>query len=106
LAADGLGGQFLAGAGALTSPPARSSRVGAGGMADDAPDSFDPGCIYMACGTGGYVGLVRLEDGRLGVAAAFDREAVRRAGGPGAAAVRILREVGLPAVPGLAELPW
>ena len=106
LAADGLGGQFLAGAGASTSPPTESSRVGAGVMAGDGPDCFGRGCVYMACGTGGYVGLVRVEDGRLNVAAAFDREAVRRAGGPGEAAARILREAGLPAVPRLAELPW
>jgi flavin-dependent dehydrogenase len=104
LAADGLGGRFLAGA--ADAPSAVSSRVGAGTMIDDAPDDFASGCVHMACGTGGYVGLVRLEDGRLDVAAAFDRDAVRRAGGPGEAAVRILRDVGLPAVPSLTRLPW
>jgi flavin-dependent dehydrogenase len=104
LAADGLGGRFLTGAAALT--PTASSRVGAGTVADDAPAFFGPECVHMACGTGGYVGLVRLEDGRLDVAAAFDRDAVRRAGGPGEAALRIVREAGLPEVPGLAERPW
>jgi flavin-dependent dehydrogenase len=106
LAADGLGGQFLAGAGDVSAPPEPDSRVGAGALAADAPDDFAAGCVYMACGSGGYVGLARLEDGRLDVAAAFDREAVRRAGGPGAAAVGILREVGWPSVPGLTDLPW
>jgi flavin-dependent dehydrogenase len=104
LAADGLGGRFLTGAAA--SAPAASSRVGAGTVADGAPNFFGPGCVHMACGAGGYVGLVRLEDGRLDVAAAFDRDAVRRAGGPGAAAARILREAGLPEVPGLPERAW
>jgi flavin-dependent dehydrogenase len=106
LAADGLGGQFLTGAGDVTAPPAANSRIGAGVLAADAPADFAAGCVYMACGSGGYVGLARLEDGRLDVAAAFDREAVRRAGGPGAAAAGILSEVGWPPVPGLADLPW
>jgi len=106
LAADGLGGQFLAGAGDCPARPARYSRIGAGVIAADAPDFFVAGSVFMACGLGGYVGLARLEDGRLDVAAAFDRPAVRQAGGPGAAAVCILREAGLPAVPGLADLPW
>jgi menaquinone-9 beta-reductase len=60
----------------------------------------------MACSTGGYVGLVTLEDGRLNVAAAFDRETVRAAGGLGAAAADILTEVGLPKIEGMAEQPW
>jgi flavin-dependent dehydrogenase len=106
LAADGLGGQFLAGAGGPAAPAAQDSRVGAGAIADDVPEYFVRGRVYLACGSGGYVGLVRLEDGRLDVAAAFDRDAVRRAGGPGEAAVRILRDVDWPAVPGLAESPW
>ncbi len=106
LAADGLGGQLLRGAGGPAAPPMSDSRVGAGAIADEGPAFFLGGRVYLACGPGGYVGLARLEDGRLDVAAAFDRAAVRRAGGPGEASVRVLREVGWPAVPGLAELPW
>jgi flavin-dependent dehydrogenase len=100
LAADGLGGQLLSGS------PTPGSRIGAGTTTDDVPDYFRPGCVYMACGSGGYVGLARLEDGRLDVAAAFDREMTRRAGGPGEAAASILRDVAWPAVPALAKLPW
>jgi 2-polyprenyl-6-methoxyphenol hydroxylase-like FAD-dependent oxidoreductase len=59
----------------------------------------------MACGRSGYVGKVRLEDGRLDVAAAFDRDEVRRAGGPGPAASAVLAEVGW-SLPDLAKLPW
>jgi flavin-dependent dehydrogenase len=102
LAADGLGGQFLGGA----ARPAPGSRVGAGTVAEQAPDEFAAGCVYMACGSGGYVGLTRLEDGRLDVAAAFDVAAVRRAGGPGGAAAAILHETGWPPVPDLARLRW
>jgi flavin-dependent dehydrogenase len=104
LAADGLGGQFLAGDRAAQVAP--HSRIGAGVIAGAAADAFAPGRVYMACAAGGYVGLARLEDGRLDVAAAFDRDAVRRAGGPGELAARILQAVGFPPVPGLAGLPW
>jgi flavin-dependent dehydrogenase len=103
LAADGLGGQLLAGAAACPEP---GSRIGAGTVVAEAPESFAAGRVWMACGSGGYVGLTRLEDGRLDVAAAFDRAVVRRAGGPGEAAAALLREVGFPPVPGLAALPW
>jgi flavin-dependent dehydrogenase len=99
--ADGLNGQLTA-----TSEVRAGSRIGAGAVAADAPDAYEPGTIFMATGRGGYVGLVRLEDGRLDVAAAFDAGFVRSAGGPGPAAVAVLAEAGLPPVPGLADLGW
>jgi flavin-dependent dehydrogenase len=123
VAADGLGGR-LAEPGSLSRrtgslpvprrsqdrqaacPPKAASRIGAGVIVTEAPLFFGEQVIYLACSRAGYVGLVRLEDGRLDVAAAFDREAVRSAGGPGSAAVGVLAEVGWPAVPQLAELPW
>jgi flavin-dependent dehydrogenase len=88
--------------------PEAGSRIGAGTVVgvSDAPDFFAPGTIFMATGRGGYVGLVRVEDGRLDVAAAFDTDFVRRRGGPGPAAEAILGEVGWPAIPLLAHLPW
>jgi flavin-dependent dehydrogenase len=123
LAADGLGGRLAATGDpprthtqlAWGVPPTRklrvdtkdrASRIGAGVIAATAPSFFSENVIYLACSRGGYVGLVRLEDGRLDVAAAFDRETVRSAGGPGSAAARVLAEVSWPAVPGLPELPW
>jgi len=60
----------------------------------------------MACGRAGYVGLVRLEDGRLDVAAAFDPGALRRLGGPARAATGVIAEVGWPVPAGLAAGPW
>jgi 2-polyprenyl-6-methoxyphenol hydroxylase-like FAD-dependent oxidoreductase len=88
--------------------PAPGSRIGAGVVlaAEVAPSFYTRGTIYMATGHGGYVGLVRVEDGQLDVAAAFDTRFVKTAGGPGAAADTILREVGWPVPPGLAEQPW
>ncbi|MFM8271476.1 MAG: NAD(P)/FAD-dependent oxidoreductase [Gemmata sp.] len=88
--------------------PAPGSRVGAGAIvpAERVPDFFAPGTIFMATGRGGYVGLVRVEDGRLDVAAAFDVAFVKARGGLGAAADAVLAGVGWPRAPGLAELPW
>jgi hypothetical protein len=60
----------------------------------------------MSTGRGGYVGLVRVDGGRLDVAAAFDPEFVRSHGGLGPAAETILGTTGWPLPPGLAELPW
>lgn len=105
IAADGLSGQ-LAAEGGKPSAVATGSRIGAGVVADRAPECYQPGTISMAVGRGGYVGLVRVEDGRLDVAAAFDPGFIRMRGGPGAAAAAVIAESGLTAVPGLDGLPW
>jgi 2-polyprenyl-6-methoxyphenol hydroxylase-like FAD-dependent oxidoreductase len=60
----------------------------------------------MAYSNRGYLGLVRLEDNRLDLGAAFDPAWVKSAGGLGRAAVATLQEAGFPALPGLADLPW
>lgn len=68
---------------------ASASRIGAG-VAFRLPNSrVDPQRIYMGIGQGGYVGLVRLEDGRLNIGAALDPDFVRLHGGIGAAAQAI-----------------
>jgi flavin-dependent dehydrogenase len=104
LAADGLGGSFLAAARKV--PVTAGARIGAGVVAPLAPTFYEPGLVYMACGMSGYLGLVRLEDGRLDLAAALERDWVRRQGGPGRAAAQLLAGVGWPAIPALTELPW
>lgn len=82
------------------------SRVGAGVVAENAPTAYESGIIYMACGDDGYVGLVRIEDGRLDIAAALDASKVKAAGGPGALAATIITGAGLSNVPDLPHLPW
>jgi len=106
LAADGLSGRSLAGRPELQAQPARRSRIGAGAVLAGGPACYTAGTVFMACGRGGYVGLVRLEDRRLNVAAAFDLAAVRAAGGPAQLATQILAQVGLPAPGLLAEALW
>jgi flavin-dependent dehydrogenase len=106
LAADGLGGKLLARAGLSEAPAEPAARLGAGVVLADGPAFYAAGTVWMACGGGGYVGLVRLEDGRLDLAAAFDAEVVRSNGGPGPAARRILDSVGWPAPAELADADW
>jgi flavin-dependent dehydrogenase len=106
IAADGLNGRLAAAADGFDVPAARGSRIGAGVLLPDAPDDYRPGTVFMAAGRGGYVGLVRVEADQLDVAAAFDAGFVRAAGGLGATAEAILREAGLPSVPGLADAAW
>lgn len=102
IAADGLAGGLC-----KTEPVVRpDSRIGAGAVLDEAPDWVGPGTIFMATGRGGYVGLVRVEGGRLDAAAALDAAFVREAGGPGPAAAHIVRAVGWPDILGLAEARW
>src|SRR5439155_17458214 len=89
-----------------TSNIRQCSRIGTAVIIDHGPSSYQPGTIYMACGAEGYVGLVRLEDGRLNIAAAFDSEALRAPGHAGHVADKILHEAGLPHVPDILQLPW
>ncbi len=106
LAADGLGSLLLAKQDDFSAAAEQGSRIGAGVVLASPPPFIQTGTIYMACSSGGYVGLVILEDGRLNVAAAFDRETVRAAGGPGSAAANMIAEVGWPKIEGLTNQPW
>ncbi len=106
LCADGLGSRLIRAAVKDVPRVARDARVGAGVIVAPAPAFYASGVIFMACGARGYVGLVRVEDGRLNVAAAFDRGFVRTLGRAGAAAAAILNEVGWPPIAKLAEEAW
>jgi flavin-dependent dehydrogenase len=104
LAATGLGGSL---ARAEASPwTAPGARIGAGVVIATAPDFYRPGIIYMTCGAAGYLGLVRLEDGRLDLATALDPGCMRTLGGPGAAAEMLLDEAKWPIPEGLAGRGW
>jgi menaquinone-9 beta-reductase len=86
------------------------SRLGAGCVlaASDqhAPQHWEEGSIHMAVGRRGYVGLVRVEDGSLNLAAAFDRALLQETGSAAAAAAQVLAEAGFPALPQLAVADW
>lgn len=82
------------------------SRIGAGTVLPESVPGYEAGTIFMAVGPSGYVGLVRLEDDRLDVAAAFDAEFVRASGGLASAATRVLDSAGFPPLPELTVASW
>ncbi|MDR3622667.1 MAG: FAD-dependent monooxygenase [Paludisphaera borealis] len=106
VAASGLGGIGPADGLALRTRVERRSRVGSGCAVVDFPAFYRTWTIFMAVGKGGYVGLVRVEDGSLNAAAAFERRFLRASGGPAVAAARVLSESGFPSVPALGEAEW
>lgn len=94
----------LVGSAAPRALPVRD-RIGCAAILPAEGAGYPPGAIHMAVARRGYVGLVRLEDGRLNVAAALDAGTVRRRG-PGPVAAGILRQAGFDPVAGLAEARW
>jgi len=82
---------------------APDSRIGLGTLLDPPSAEAPPwwpgtGSIHMACGAHGYVGLVRVEDNRINVAAALDPAWIKGSGGPACAVARTLEDSGLPAM--------
>jgi flavin-dependent dehydrogenase len=104
--ADGLSGRALRHCPDFKSFTAAHSRVGGNTTLPGPVSGYDAGVIYMACGRGGYVGAVVLEDDRLDVAAAMDVAFIQRHGGLGQSARNIIADAGLPAVPGLEDARW
>ena len=72
------------------------SRVGVGAVLEGGGSGYRPGMVHMVVGPAGYVGLVRQEDRRLNVAAAFDAEWMRRNGSPERAVRAHLESAGMP----------
>ena len=75
------------------------SRIGVGTTLPSGALDLPGGELVMAIGRGGYCGIVQLEDGRLDVAAAIDRQLVATAGGSGPAAAMILQQAA-------GDAPW
>jgi flavin-dependent dehydrogenase len=69
----------------------RGSRVGIGGVLPATASDIAAGELVMTVGRSGYCGIVRLEDGRIDVAAAVDRRLLAE-GDPPAALLTPLRE--------------
>ena len=88
--AAGLGGIPSAESSEWKTSVSRLSRVGTGCTIDDSSREYSPGTIWMAASRQGYVGLVRVEEGRLNLAASLDRQLLRDMGSPAEAARHIL----------------
>lgn len=70
------------------------SRFGVGATLDRGAIELQPAELLMLIASTGYLGAVRLPDGRVDLAAALDPAAVRRAGGPGELAAELLEQHG------------
>ncbi len=91
LVADGLEGRALRDRPEFNWTKPRHGRFGAGTIVEaDAPGP-PSGILEMLVGPGAYLGVVRLPDGRLDLAAAMDVAASRAVGGPGQLAATLLR---------------
>lgn len=73
-------------------PDAATRRIGVGATLPADAMRLPAGELVMVVGRSGYAGLVRLEDGRIDLAAAVAPAAVAAAGSPAAAIATILRE--------------
>lgn len=94
VAADGLGSPSTASAQVFMTRLAPRSRIGVATTMECRGSEFAQGAIYMAAARFGYVGLVRLANGWLHVAAALDRDFVRRQVTAGQAVRTVLAELG------------
>lgn len=104
LVADGLGHPSLQHCQGFDSTVTSHSRMGVGAtLAVDDFSKYPPGIIHMAIHRSGYVGLVRVEDGSLNIAAAVDRDFMKNSVSPTAAVLEILKVSGFPTLPEIAE---
>jgi flavin-dependent dehydrogenase len=71
-----------------------NNRIGVGATLPSASGSLPAGLLAMAVGRSGYCGLVRLEDGRIDLAAALIPAAVATAGTPAKAVADLLEKAG------------
>lgn len=106
VAADGVGGSFLPRIGPIRTRIEPRSRVGAGAILEMSSAGPTDGVVRMVMGRGGYLGMVRLEDGRVNLAAAVEQPQVRRAAGLGPAVVSIVEEAGDSVAATLAGVAW
>ena len=71
---------------------AAQSRIGIGATLPPEASDLPAGELLMAVAEQGYCGLVRLEDGRIDLAAAVDKRLLAQAGSPAAAAGAIMNQ--------------
>ncbi len=105
IAATGLGTSLSASEPLKTTVTAQA-RLGASCVVSEFPEHYHQGSIFMAVGRNGYVGLTRVSDDELNIAAAFDGPFLRTCGSPSLAAAQVLREAGFPAVDSMSEASW
>jgi flavin-dependent dehydrogenase len=102
IVADGLAHASLRDRTEFSSRVARNARIGLGVVLGEYPDGYTPGTIFMAVGRHGYVGLVRVEEGLLNIAAALAPGFIKGHGEPRRALAAVIEDAGFPPIPALA----
>jgi menaquinone-9 beta-reductase len=105
IVADGLGHSALSEFSNMASQVETGSRLGLGAIIEDSSQAYSHRELTMAVGRAGYVGLTRVEHGRLNIAAAVDANALK-SNGPQIAVETILQSCGLPIPEGLQAVKW
>lgn len=105
IVADGLGHSALSEFPNMSSQVEAGSRLGLGAIVEDQSGAYANHELTMAVGRSGYVGLARIEHGRLNIAAAVDGNALKLTG-PLAAVETILHSCCLPLPEGLKDVKW
>ncbi len=106
VAATGLAPRWLSSEPGISLHVETRSRIGFGAIANDRSDQYHPETVTLACGRGGYVGLARVTDSTLAIAAACVPMFIRQSGGPAAAVSRLLDSCRLPIPRDLDTVPW
>ena len=104
--AGGLGGGLARTVAGTGDDLTLGSRIGIGAVYAPGAGSYARGEIHMVMGAGGYVGLVRVADGSLTVAAAIDPTWLREHASPSDAVATLLRTAGSPALPERPDVGW
>jgi len=105
IVADGLGHSALSEFPNMASEVATGSRLGLGAIVEDKGQAYANRELTMAVGRSGYVGLTRVEHGKLNVAAAVDASALK-SDGPLISIETILRSCRLPIPDSLKDVKW
>jgi flavin-dependent dehydrogenase len=106
IVADGLDGMSLSELPEFSTTAQENSKFGAGVVLSCTDTCYAEGSIYMACSDHGYVGLVRIEDSKLDVAVALNRDFSRQSGSPALASAAILESVHFPIPAGFFSEHW
>lgn len=107
VAADGLSGTSLRDLKRFRVDVVEGSKVGVGAVCSaHGSDFYERHVVYMCVGAGGYVGLVRLEDNSLDVAAALSAEFLKHCGSPAEAVSVLLSDARCPLPSDLFDVEW
>ena len=106
IVADGLAGRALENSTTMAAKVHTQSHMGIATIIEGHAALCENHTVMMACGSAGYVGMVRLEDGRLNIASALSPSFIKSQGGTAQAVSATLAEAGMDAPPSLTSTTW